>query len=122
MENMADIYSKVLGGAGMPAAPGGPEGEVDSGVKPRIPEDKDPRTQQGETFFVDPGLLHEGYKCKKGEELMVRAKVVSIGSKIALTPLEVVPDNGGDEEVDGEEEDAEDSPEHSMAGADNERR
>lgn len=82
------------GGAGKPMA-GPPMGG--SEVEPRTPVDKDPTTQAGDKFFLDPSMLPDGKKCKKGEELTLRVRVDSIGSKIALTPLEVLGENNGEE-------------------------
>lgn len=53
------------------------------------PVNINPMTQQGDEFFLDPMLLGDGPKCKVGEEIMVKAKVQSVGSKIGAVPVEV---------------------------------
>lgn len=128
--DMRALYAAALGaGPGGPAMPGGPAGDSsrpEPSVLPRTPEDKDPRSQQGDTFFVDPAMLHEDHKCRKGDELMVRARVQSVGSKIALTPLEISYDNAKedeDEDYDGTSETpSKESAEHEMPGLHNEPR
>lgn len=108
-----------MGGAAGNAVPSPP-------ILPRTPEDKDPRSQQGDTFFIDPALLHEEHKCRKGDEIMVKARVQSVGSKIALTPLEVSYDNmkeDEDEDYDGTSETpSKELAEHEMPGLHNEPR
>lgn len=127
--DMRALYAAALSGQGGGAPEmGGPEGQMppEPSVLPRTPEDKDPRSQQGDTFFVDPALLHEQKKCRKGDELMIRARVQSVGSKIALTPLEVMYDNAKgeeDEDYDGTAESpSAEASENEMPGNDNERR
>lgn len=78
---------------------------ADAASTPKTPVDINPTTQSGDTFFLSPDLLPEGYKCKVGDELMLRVSVKSKGSKIGLTPIEVVEDNsamdgGGEAEAD----------------------
>ncbi len=71
------------------------------GAKPKTPVDMNPTSQNGDTFFMSPDMLPEGYKCQVGDELMVRMAVKSKGSKIGLTPVEVVSEEheGGEEDM-----------------------
>jgi len=68
-------------------------------VRPRTPVDKNPMSQDGETLFVDPALFSSEKEPKKGDKVLIRATVLSIGSKIALTPSEVSDINGQEQEM-----------------------
>lgn len=128
--DVKSLYAAILGG-GMPqgGAPMSDTGQMEAAEPapmPRMPEDTDPRTQQGDTFFVDPAMLRDEKKAKKGDSMIIRAKVKSVGSKIALTPVDISYENVPDEEEDdfdgtGETADKE-SSEHEMPGLHNEVR
>jgi hypothetical protein len=70
-------------------------------MRPKQGPDENPLSQDGNAFLVSPDLFPEGHECKVGDEVMVKAKVKSVGSKIALTPVEVSATSYGD---DSEEE------------------
>ncbi len=70
--------------------------------KPKTPVDMNPTSQDGDTFFMDPALLPEGHKCKVGEELLLRVSVKSKGSKIGVTPIEVVENETPEEDAPAE--------------------
>lgn len=74
-------------------------------AKPKTPVDMNPTSQDHDTYFMSPDLLPEGKKCQVGDEILVRMAVKSKGSKIGLTPIEVVDENTT---TDGVEEEAED--------------
>lgn len=71
-------------------------------LKPRGPVQDNPAaaSESGDTIFV-PKSMCAGMEYKKGQEVMLKAKVASVGSKIGLTPIEIVNDN---EEEMGESE------------------
>jgi len=104
---------------GMPSdEPDGDEGPAVK-TKPRMDEEEDPRSQQEDDIFLDPELFDEVGKPKKGEEVLVRVKIKSVGSKIAAEIIEVEPDDE-DEEDEGEEdgEGADEENEHDEDHAD----
>ena len=92
MNGLKEAFSRVMQGQGGAPA-GGPADDGESVVMPRTPIDKNPMTQDGETIFIDPSLGGTDKKYKKGDEIMLHARVDSVGSKIGLTPLEICDTN-----------------------------
>lgn len=81
MPDLAAIYANATKDA--PPTQGAPDVQVT-----KEPNNVNPMTQQADVFFLDPALFEDG--CKVGDEVMLKAKVTSKGSKVALTPLEIV--------------------------------
>ena len=102
---MSDLAGLMAHGAGDHGEPDGDEGAPVPN-KPRKPVEQDPRSQQDEECFFDPELFEEHGKPKKGEEVLIKFEVTSVGSKVAAKPIEVVMESDDDEE-DGEDEDGE---------------
>lgn len=73
-------------------------------IKPKMGPDENPLSQDGNTFLVSPDLFPDGHVCKAGEDVIVKAKVKSVGSKIALTPTEVSTTIAGDDTEESDEE------------------
>lgn len=87
--NLKGAYQKVMAGR--------------AEVKPRVGQDVNPLTQDGSTFMLSPDMLPDGKSCRQGDTLMIKAKVKSVGSKIALTPVSVSATTDGDDvEDDGD--------------------
>lgn len=72
-------------------------------ASPRKPVIKNPMVQSegGDTIYL-PKEMYQG-KCENGKEVFVKAKVTSMGSKIGLTPMEIVDNISGDTEEDATE-------------------
>ena len=100
----------------------GAEHDEPEHTRPREDHEMDPRSQEDDDIFLDPELFEEKGKPKKGEEILLKCKVVQpSGSKIVVTPVEVVEeeddedgeDDEGDEDEDeeGEEDEEKDKDE-----------
>lgn len=103
--DLASAYGAALSGppagAPPPMAPP-PQMPPDATPAPRVPANVNPMTQQGDTFFLDPGMFENGEKCEVGDEVMLKATIQSKGSKIGLTPVEIVMEAESPEEEAGE--------------------
>ena len=103
--NLAGAYQAALSAAPAPAAaPAAPPPSMPSPqppLQPRIPQNVSPMTQQGETFFLDPAMFEDD-ECNVGDEVMLKCTIQSKGSKIGMTPVEVVMEGEGPD--DNEEE------------------
>jgi len=73
-------------------------------AKPRGAVQENPAVESanGETIFIPKAMC--GGEHKKGDEIMLKAKIVSMGSKIGLTPLSIV---GQNEDEMGQDEESE---------------
>lgn len=100
MPPLNDAYAAALQAPPQPTAPAQTAPAMPAGAvaAPRTPVDSLPMTQQADTFFLDPSMLPEGMECKEGDELLLKTKVGKPGSKIPLTPIEVVMEGEGPEE------------------------
>lgn len=63
---------------------------------------KNPATQPEEEdkFFLPPGMFDDTDKLKRESKVMIRARVVQVGSKIELRPVEVKTLDDSDEDTD----------------------
>ena len=102
---MPDLKALYSAATAMPPPAAGGAPSVEPPAMPREAKNVNPMTQEGETFFLDPSMLPQGKKCKEGDELLLKVRVGKSGSKIAVTPLEVVDEveMPGDPDMAGED-------------------
>ncbi len=80
---LGSAYSQAL-----QAPPPMPQASGAAPIAAKVPQNINPMTQQGDIFFLDPAMFEQG--CKVGDEVLLKAKVQSKGSKVGLSPVEIV--------------------------------
>lgn len=98
MNLMQNAYEGAL------KAPQGGQSPIPDPPLPRQAPNVNPMTQNGDVFFVDPSLFSDK-NCKVGDEVLLKATVQSKGSKVGLTPVEIVMEGESGEEMGDEGQD-----------------
>jgi len=106
--NVGNAYARALSNAGAPPTPAAsasirtplPDQGPSKGALPRIPPMVDPRSQKGDIYFLDPGMVPPDWeKLKAGDTIMLKATVVAPGgSKIGVSIDEVLSEGDEDKE------------------------